>query len=366
MPPGPATRARLLRRLAAAPRPAAFLPWPPPSPRPSLCGRPPPGTPPRRCRCTSRGDSAWPPRLWLPLGPSLWACPPPRERLPPAGPRAGRAAAPFVPSREGAQAAPAGLGPEAPGASARQSLAALRPGAPAGPPGCCWLIPRSERFPVWVGVLPHPGVRLIPGSQNGGAGVHCSWWELCGGQKGRDAWPGWRGLQPLSVTSGVGMNLRLHLCWRSGSTLSLHEGRFCLLHQGLGQVYIWFMNECLGHFLRRRLIKAHHLTGFISVCWLLCLLNFEPTYCHDWISSGSHSQHIARVWHITGTQETLVEWVADTLRQSQGLGKVQMKVSLTFFFPTEHLCHLIGNVLGLPFVNLKGSRLFYKICVKGK
>lgn len=208
-------------RLRAALRPAGL----PPRPHPAWSARPGPSTPARR---SARQVHLAAPQLQAaltqasPPAEPLGVSPSPRAAST-ADPGAGRAATPFVPSREGR---PAGVRLAGRHSGHPPARALQPPGRErgAGPRGSCWLIPCAE-IP-WVGgwecfVPPRSPActqPFIPRSQNwGGRGqavVQRSWWELCGRQKGGDAWSRWRGLPQPSVTPGVcghwvcGTNLR--------------------------------------------------------------------------------------------------------------------------------------------------------------
>lgn len=176
MPPGPAARARLLPGLAAPGRPPPGRPAPAAAPRLTgllrtphpLSLAPPRPAPPDRCTSAGLQRQAALTHA-CPRAEPLGVSPSPRAASS-ANPGAGRAAAPFVRSREGGP-----VGMRTPGRhSGRPPGRALQPPGRerrTGPLGCCWLIPRAdfpggwECFPPRSPACAQP---FTPGSQNRG------------------------------------------------------------------------------------------------------------------------------------------------------------------------------------------------------
>lgn len=232
MPPGPAARAHLLPGLAAPGRPPPGRPDPSAASRlagtprtPHLRARAPPrpAGAPRGAAAPGSPDSGFPfgrasGRVPLPAGSFL--------REPRSWTRRGTLC-----TEPGGWTLWRSSGRQALRAAARQTLAAPRPGARSRAAGMLLPHPSCRDSPGGWECFPTPEFGLRPALHSrepewgGGAGVQCSWWELCGGQKGVHAWSRWRGLQQPSVTSGVrgqwvhGTNLRLRRYWHSHTTM---------------------------------------------------------------------------------------------------------------------------------------------------
>lgn len=122
--------------------------------------------------------------------------------------------------------------------------------AEAGPPGMllAHLSVQSPTVggnpsPYWSRLAPNPSVPELGFVED--PGVHCWWWELCGGQQEGYSWSRQRGLQQPEVQpSGVHGQSRFGIiCVCTGiCPLTVHsklnEGRACHLQEGLGQVSI--------------------------------------------------------------------------------------------------------------------------------
>lgn len=172
MPTGPAARARLLPGLAVRGRPPAGRPAPAAAPR--LTGlprtpRPLSRAPPRPARQVHLGGAAAPgrPDSRLPSGRASGRVPSPPAASS-ANPGAGRAAAPFVPSREGGLVRPAGRhSGRPPGRALQRQAGSAEQGRWDAAGSCLVQISRVG------GSASHPGPAcaqpFTPGSQNGGA-----------------------------------------------------------------------------------------------------------------------------------------------------------------------------------------------------